>query len=245
MCLMKILIKLLIVPDYTLNISYILYLCFLKKSIQWQCLNNLSGKWFATCILKNNTHTLEILHLFLGSNYKFAPCLKKLGKVQFIIGISGISILIKCNANVALNSILISHQNSITKTPFAHFISLRRLIFVFLCLLNVDNHFHLHFFISISAESHVLLLCHFLGIYFSYVATYWWNEEAFKASKIFTKRECYKHVPCHFVSFYPFENGVEKCDKKRGKFICEQFAKVCEIDCFINFLFWWYQGSVI
>ena len=32
------------------------------------------------------------------------------------------------------------------------------------------------------------------------------------------------HVPCHFASFFPFENGLPKYHKKRGKFICEQFV---------------------
>ena len=49
----------------------------------------------------------------------------------------------------------------------------------------------------------------------------------------------------HLVLFSPFENGVPKYHKKRGKFICEQLAKVSKIYCFINLPFSWYQGSVI
>ena len=46
-----------------------------------------------------------------------------------------------------------------------------------------------------------------------------------------------RHVPCHFVSFFPFENRVLKC-QKCGTFICEQLAKVSKIYCFINFPSW-------
>ena len=86
---------------------------------------------------KNSTHTLESFLIFLESNYKLVPWLKKFQKVyssSFICASSGISILIKCN--VAVNSISISHQNSIAKTPFTYFISLRRWVFFFLWMLN-------------------------------------------------------------------------------------------------------------
>ena len=45
------------------------------------------------------------------------------------------------------------------------------------------------------------------------------------------------HVPYHSISFFPFD-GVPK-------FIYEQLAKVPKIYCFINVLFWWYQGGEI
>ena len=73
------------------------------------------------------THTLESLHIFLEPNYNLVPWLKNFEKVyssSFICVSSGISIVIKCN--VAVNSISVSHQNSIAKTPFTPFISLRR-----------------------------------------------------------------------------------------------------------------------
>ena len=53
------------------------------------------------------------------------------------------------------------------------------------------------------------------------------------------------HVPYHFVSYFPFENGVPKCQKYMEKLICEQLAKVSKINCFINFPSSWYKGSVI
>ena len=134
-----------------INIWYILYLCFLKKSIQWKCLNKLFGKSFATAVIQiththiykhththTHTHThLESLHIFLQSNYKLVTWIKRFVKVyssSFICVSSGIWIPIKCNMTV--NSISINHQNSIAKTPFTHCISLRRYVFFFFCMLN-------------------------------------------------------------------------------------------------------------
>ena len=72
--------------------------------------------------------------------------------------------IMKCN--VAVKSILISHQNSITKTPLTHFISLRRWglfysaysvnIIIFICTPRI------------SAESHALLLSLIRYIIFTY-----------------------------------------------------------------------------
>ena len=108
-----------------------------------------------------HTHTLASLQIFLESNYKLVSWLKKFKKKyssSFVCGSSGISILIKCN--VAVNSISISHQNSIAITPFTHFISLRRWVLFFLCLLNYI--IILTCTPRISVEYHALLLCHFL-----------------------------------------------------------------------------------
>ena len=60
------------------NLKKILYLSFFKKFIQCliaiqQIIHNSSNK--------NNSHTLESLHLVLESNYKFVPWLKKFEKV--------------------------------------------------------------------------------------------------------------------------------------------------------------------
>ena len=33
-------------------------------------------------------------------------------------------------------------------------------------------------------------------------------------------------MPCHFVSFFPFENGVPKCHKKSEKFTCKSFENL-------------------
>ena len=79
----------------------------------------------STTYLANNLQLQA--HIFLESNYKLVLWLKKFEKVyssSFIYVSPGISVLIKCN--VAVNSISVSHQNSIAKTPFTHFISLRR-----------------------------------------------------------------------------------------------------------------------
>ena len=53
------------------------------------------------------------------------------------------------------------------------------------------------------------------------------------------------HAPWHFVLLFSFENVKPKCHIKRGKFVCEQHAKVSKIYCFINFPVCRYQGSVI
>ena len=105
------------------------------------------------------THTLiGKLAIFLGSNYKLVPWLKKFEKVfssSFVCGLSTISI-IKCNVAMCarstrfvLEKYLKKHkwritriatqylnQNSISETLFTHFISLRRSVFFFFCLLN-------------------------------------------------------------------------------------------------------------
>ena len=124
-----------------LNISYILI--FFEK-IHWMAMSQ-QPIWLTQHQKKHtHTHTLASLHIFLESNYKLVPWLKKVEKKyssSFVCGSSGISVLIKCN--VTVNSISISHQNSIAKTPFTHFISLRRWVFFFLCLLNWHN-FNLH-----------------------------------------------------------------------------------------------------
>ena len=91
-----------------------------QQPIFWQIICNSSNS-------ENNTHTLESWLICLESNYKLVPWLKRFEIVyssSFVCASSGVSILIKCN--VAVNSISISHQNSIAKTPFTHFISLRR-----------------------------------------------------------------------------------------------------------------------
>ena len=74
------------------------------------------------------THTLiGKLAIFLGSNYKLVPWLKKFEKVfssSFVCGSSAISVLkVQCGSE---RNISISNQNSTAKTPFTHFISLRR-----------------------------------------------------------------------------------------------------------------------
>ena len=52
---------------------------------------------------------------------------------------------------------------------------------------------------------------------------------------------CLARVPCHLLlPFFSFENGVPKWHKIR-KF---KLAKFLKIYCFINFPFWWYQGSI-
>ena len=82
--------------------------------------------WQIICISidKNN---IKRTHIGKLAYYKLVPWLKKFEKVynsSFICASSIISILIK--SNVAVNSISVSHQSSIVKTPFTDFISLRR-----------------------------------------------------------------------------------------------------------------------
>ena len=85
--------------------------------------------WNSSTALKE-THTRTLigkLAIFLESNYKLVPWLKKFEKVfssSFVCGSSAISVL-KVQYGSERN-ISISHQNSTTKTPFTHFISLRR-----------------------------------------------------------------------------------------------------------------------
>ena len=147
-----------IIPISTLNISYILI--FFEK-IHWMAMSQ-QPIWQTTVLKVAHTHTLASLHIFLESNYKLVPWLKKVEKKyssSFVCGSSGISVLIKCN--VTVNSISISHQNSIAKTPLTHFI-----------LLEDEFSFFSAWWINtiiltctprISAEYHALLLCHFLS----------------------------------------------------------------------------------
>ena len=148
----------------TLNIWYIL--TFFEK-IHWMAMSQ-KPIWQTTALKVTHTHThthtytVASLQIFLESNYKLVFWLKKFKKKyssSFVCGPSGISVLIKCK--VAVNSISISHQNSIAKTPFTYFISLRRWVLFFICLLNYV--IILTCTPRISVEYHALLLCHFLS----------------------------------------------------------------------------------
>ena len=116
----------------TLNISYILSYIFWKNP-----LNGNVSTTYLTNSTKRNTHASASLHIFLESNYKLVPWLKKFEKVfssSFVCGSSAISVLkVQCGSE---RNISISNQNSTAKTPFTHFISLRRWVFFFPCLLN-------------------------------------------------------------------------------------------------------------
>ena len=97
----------------------------------WRRDEETDKKWLLTL------YTLESLHIFLDSNYQLFPWLKKLENIYssvYICASSGISVLIKYK--VAVNSISISHQNGIAKTPFTQFISLKGWDLFFLCMLN-------------------------------------------------------------------------------------------------------------
>ena len=75
----------------TLNISYILSYIFWKNP-----LNGNVSTTYLTNSTKRNTHTSASLHIFLESNYKLVPWLKKFKKVfssSFVCGLSTISIL--------------------------------------------------------------------------------------------------------------------------------------------------------
>ena len=69
---------------------------------------------------------MESLHIFLESNYKIGSLVKKVQEsIQFVyLCVIRNFKLIKCN--VAVNSISISHQDTIAETSFTHFVSLRR-----------------------------------------------------------------------------------------------------------------------
>ena len=119
----------------TLNISYMLYLAMFFKKISmtmsqqpiWQIICNSSNK--------NNTHTHigKLAYISRGKLLIGSLVRKVWESMQFVIYLHHQEFQ-KCN--VAKNSISISHQNSIARTPFTHFISLRRWVFFFLCILN-------------------------------------------------------------------------------------------------------------
>ena len=78
----------------------------------------------------------ESLYIFLRVNLAinwFLGYRRLITSIQFIIYLCVIrnfnSLLFANNCNVAVDSISIIHQNSIIKTPFTHFISLRRRVF--------------------------------------------------------------------------------------------------------------------
>ena len=116
----------------TLNISYIVSYIFWKNP-----LNGDLSTTYLTNSTKRNTHTLASLHIFLESNYKLVPWLKKFEKVfssSLFVGHPKFQYYkVLCGSE---HSISISHQNCIAKTPFTNFISLRRWVFFFPCLLN-------------------------------------------------------------------------------------------------------------
>ena len=126
-----------------LNISYIL---MFFEEIHWMPMSQ-QPIWLTAL---KETRTLASLHIFLESNYKLVPSLKKFeikySVHHFFVGHPEFQYYkVQCGSE---HSISISHQNSIAKTPFTHFISLKRLVFFF----------------SLLAEL-TLLLCHFLSIY--------------------------------------------------------------------------------
>ena len=109
----------------TLNISYILYLYFPKKSIQWHPFNvsttYLTNNLQQHSSNKNKTHTVEGLPIFLESNYKLVPWLKSSRKYRysssFICASSGISILKKEHGQ-KLTPILWHFQWAALKQPW-------------------------------------------------------------------------------------------------------------------------------
>ena len=92
-------------------------------------------------------------------------------------------------------SFLISHQNSIVKIQFTHFISLRRWVSFFLCMLNQYNHLLLHSK-NQGSEAHAMHVgvacCHFL------LGRYLLRASA----KISLKIDCWKRLKNYYLEVH-------------------------------------------